>query len=41
MASLIQGFDSNDSSIDDLVGMIGGSSGSKDSLGGLLNSFLK
>lgn len=42
MASLIQGFDSNDSSIDDIVGMIGGSSGgSKEGLGGLLNDFLK
>ena len=41
MASLIQGFDSNDSSIDDIVGMIGGGSSSKEGLGGLLNNFLK
>ena len=42
MASLIQGFDSNDSSVDDIAGMLGGSSGgSKGGLGGLLNDFLK
>jgi hypothetical protein len=41
MASLIQGFDSNDSSIDDIAGMRGGGSKSSGSLGGLRNRFLK
>jgi len=41
MASLIQGFDSNDSSIDDIAGMLGGGSSSSGGIGGLLNSFLK
>jgi len=41
MASLIQGFDSNDTSIDDIAGMLGGGSKSSGGLGGLLNDFLK
>lgn len=41
MASLIQGFDSNDSSVDDIAGLVAGISGSKGGLGGMLNSFLK
>ena len=41
MASLIQGFDGNDSSIDDIAGMLGGGSKSSGGLGGLLNDFLK
>ena len=41
MASLIQGFDSNDTSIDDIAGMLGGGSKSSGGIGGLLNNFLK
>ena len=41
MASLIQGFDGNDSSVDDLAGMLTGGSKSAGGLGGLLNNFLK
>ncbi len=41
MASLIQGFDSNDSSIDDITGLVSGVSSSKGRLGDLLKSFLK
>ena len=35
------GFDSNDSSIDDIANLVSGVSGSKDGLGGLLKGFLK
>jgi len=41
MASLIQGFDSNDSSVDDIAGLVSGISDSKGGIGGMLNSFLK
>lgn len=41
MASLIQGFDGNDSSIEDIAGMFTGGSKSAGGLGGLLNDFLK
>jgi len=41
MASLIQGFDGNDSSVDDIAGMLTGGSKSGGSLGGLINDFLK
>ena len=41
MASLIQGFDSNDSSIDDIAGLVSGASGSKGGLGDLLKGFMK
>ena len=41
MASLIQGFDGNDSSVDDIAGMLTGGSKSSGGLGGLLNDFLK
>jgi len=41
MASLIQGFDSNDSSIDDIAGLVSGASGSKGGLGDMLKGFLK
>jgi len=41
MASLIQGFDSNDSSVDDIASLVSGISGSKGGLGDMLNSFLK
>lgn len=41
MASLIQGFDGNDSSIDDLAGMLTGGSKSAGGLGGLISGFLK
>ncbi|MGI9531467.1 DUF937 domain-containing protein [Lutimonas sp.] len=41
MASLIQGFDGNNSSVDDIASMLGGGSKSSGSLGGLLNDFLK
>ena len=40
MASLIQGFDGNDSSVDDIAGMWTGGSKSAGGLGGLLNDFL-
>jgi hypothetical protein len=39
MASLIQGFNGNDSSIDDIAGMLGGKSAG--GLGGLISGFLK
>ena len=41
MASLIQGFDSNDASIEDIAGMLGGGSKSSGGIGGMLNDFLK
>jgi len=41
MASLIQGFDSNDSSIDDIAGLVSGASGSQGGLGDMLKGFLK
>lgn len=41
MASLIQGFDGNDSSVDDIASMLGGGSKSSGGIGGLLNDFLK
>lgn len=41
MASLIQGFDSNDSSVDDIASLVSGISGSKGGLGSMLDSFLK
>ena len=41
MASLIQGFDGNDSSVDDIAGMLTGGSKSAGGLGGLLNDFLR
>lgn len=41
MASLIQGFDGNDSSLDDIAGMLTGGSKSAGGLGGLINDFLK
>jgi len=41
MASLIQGFDGNDSSVDDIAGMLTGGSGSGGGLGSLLGGFLK
>lgn len=41
MASLIQGFDSNDASIEDIAGMLGGGSKKSGGLGGMLNDFLK
>lgn len=41
LASLIQGFDGNDSSIEDIAGMFTGGSKSTGGLGGLLNDFLK
>lgn len=41
MASLIQGFDGNDSSVDDIAGMLTGGSGSAGGLGSLLGGFLK
>ena len=41
MASLIQGFSGNDSSIDDIAGMLSSGSKSTGGIGGLLNSFLK
>jgi hypothetical protein len=40
MASLIQGFNGNDSSIDDIAGMLGGGK-SAGGLGGLISGFLK
>ncbi len=40
MASLIQGFNGNDSSIDDIAGMLGGGK-SAGGLGGLIGGFLK
>jgi len=40
MASLIQGFNGNDSSIDDIAGMLGGGK-SSGGLGGLIGGFLK
>ena len=41
MASLIQGFNGNDSSIDDIAGMLGGGGKSAGGLGGLISGFLK
>lgn len=41
MASLIQGFDGNDSSMDDIAGMLTGGSKSSGGLGDLLGGFLK
>jgi hypothetical protein len=41
MASLIQGFDGNDSSLDDIAGMLTGGSKSSGGLGDLLGGFLK
>ncbi len=41
MASLIQGFDSNDSSVDDIAGLVSGASGSQGGIGDLLKGFLK
>ena len=41
MASLIQGFNGNDSSIDDIAGMLGGGGKSEGGLGGLISGFLK
>jgi len=41
MASLIQGFDSNDSSVDDIAGLVSGASGSQGGLGDMLKGFLK
>ena len=41
MASLIQGFDSNDSSIDDIAGALTSGLGSNSGIGGLLKGFLK
>lgn len=41
MASLIQGFDGNDSSLDDIAGMLTGGSKSSGGLGGMISDFLK
>jgi len=41
MASLIQGFDTNDKSVDDIANMLGGNSTSSGGLGGLLGNLLK
>ncbi|RLD20207.1 MAG: hypothetical protein DRI69_06800, partial [Bacteroidetes bacterium] len=41
LASQIQGFDSNDSTIDDIAGMISGKGGQSGGLGGLLGGMLK
>lgn len=41
MASLIQGFDNNDSSVEDLAGELTKGLGGNSSIGGLLGSFLK
>lgn len=41
MASLIQGFDSNDSSLDDIAGALSGGLGSNNDIGSMLKGFLK
>ncbi len=41
MASLIQGFDNNDSSLDDIAGALSSGLGSNSGIGGMLKGFLK
>ena len=41
MASLIQGFDNNDSSLDDIAGALSSGLDSNSGIGAMLNGFLK